>query len=142
MIYYCKHNSLLKLLARILSNTSPASRESTGKYFPNHFNRTAVWLRITLHYMKMPSVQIIITFLRKERMEAAGAAKIVRRIFANEGDKCYVTHLVTDDDSSVRKIVTHYFRVLLAALKITDDEWPRYRNGQKSLTMVYCRYFM
>jgi hypothetical protein len=37
-------------------------------------------------------------------MEAAGVAKIVRRLFENEEDKCFVAHLVTDDDSSVCKI--------------------------------------
>jgi hypothetical protein len=58
-------------------------------------------------------------------MEAAGAAKIVRRLFANLGDMCYVAHLVTDDDSSVRHILTHSYLDLLAVLKITDDEWPR-----------------
>jgi hypothetical protein len=32
---------------------------------------------------------------------------------------------------SVRKILTQSYHDLLAALKITDDEWPRCRNGHK-----------
>jgi hypothetical protein len=32
-------------------------------------------------------------------MEAAGAAKIVKRLFANGTERCYVARLVTDDDS-------------------------------------------
>ena len=43
-------------------------------------------------------------------MEAAGAAKIECRLFINEKDKCYITHLVTDNDSSVRKILTHSYQ--------------------------------
>jgi hypothetical protein len=64
-------------------------------------------------------------------MEASGAATIVRRIFENIHDKCYVSRLVTDDDSSVRKILTHSYRDLLAANRITEDECPRYANGKK-----------
>jgi hypothetical protein len=64
-------------------------------------------------------------------MEATGMAKIVSRLFANVEDKCYVANLVTDDGSSVRNILTHSYRDLVAALKMTDAEWPRYVNGQK-----------
>jgi hypothetical protein len=64
-------------------------------------------------------------------MEASGAAKIVRRIFENINDKCYVSRLVTDDDSLVRKILTHSYRDLLAANSISEDECPRYANGKK-----------
>jgi hypothetical protein len=45
-------------------------------------------------------------------------------------DKCYVANLVTDDNSSVRKMLTHSYRELLEAFKITEAEWPRYVNGR------------
>jgi hypothetical protein len=64
-------------------------------------------------------------------MEAAGAAKIVCRMFANEEDKCCISHLVTDDDSSVRKILTHSYQEMIEATLITINDWPRYSNGQK-----------
>jgi hypothetical protein len=64
-------------------------------------------------------------------MEGTGAAKIVSRLFANVEDKCYVANLVTDDDSSVRKILTHSYRELVDALKMTEAEWPRFVNGRK-----------
>jgi hypothetical protein len=64
-------------------------------------------------------------------MEAAGAARIVCRLFANENDKCYIAHLVTDDDSSVRKILTHSYQELIDKLQATIDDWPRYANGAK-----------
>jgi hypothetical protein len=58
-------------------------------------------------------------------MQAHGAAKIVRRLFENEKHKCYVTHLVTDNDSSVRKILTHSYKELIAASGMTEAEWPQ-----------------
>jgi hypothetical protein len=64
-------------------------------------------------------------------MEATDAAKNVSRLFANGEDKCYVANLVTDDDSSVRNILTHSYMELCDALRITDAEWPRYANGKK-----------
>jgi hypothetical protein len=64
-------------------------------------------------------------------MEASGAAKIVNRLFQNEEHKCYVASLVTDDDSSVRKILTHSYRDQVEASAMTDAEWPRYANGKK-----------
>jgi hypothetical protein len=64
-------------------------------------------------------------------MEATGAVEIVRRLFANAEDKCFIANLVTDDDSSVRKILTHSYRDLLAAGRATERECPRYKNGQK-----------
>jgi hypothetical protein len=64
-------------------------------------------------------------------MEATGAARIVSRLFANVQNKCYVANLVTDDDSSVRKILTHSYQELVEALQMTDAEWPRYSNGRK-----------
>jgi hypothetical protein len=64
-------------------------------------------------------------------MEATGAAIIVKRLFENEDNKCYVARLVTDDDSSVRKILTHSYREQLAASVISDADWPRYANGKK-----------
>jgi hypothetical protein len=64
-------------------------------------------------------------------MEAAGAAKIVSRFFENMVQKCYIACLVTDDDSSVLKNVTHSYWELLVAHRITEDELPRYANGQK-----------
>jgi hypothetical protein len=63
-------------------------------------------------------------------MEATGAARIVSRLFSKVDDKCYVAHLVTDDDSSVCKILTHSYRELLEALEMTEAEWPRYANGR------------
>jgi len=59
-------------------------------------------------------------------MEASGAAKIACRLFLNEKDKCYIAHLVTDDDSSVRKILTHSYQDLIDALELTIEDWPRY----------------
>jgi hypothetical protein len=64
-------------------------------------------------------------------MEATGAAKIVSRLFANEPRDCYVANLVTDDDSLVRKILTHSFKELLQAERMTDAEWPRTATGRK-----------
>jgi hypothetical protein len=64
-------------------------------------------------------------------MEAAGAAKIVCQLFANEESKCYISHLVTNDDSSVRKILTHSYQDLIEVLISTIDNWPQYSNGQK-----------
>jgi hypothetical protein len=64
-------------------------------------------------------------------MEVAGAAKIICRLFVNEEDKCYISHLVTDDDSSVRKILTHSYQDMIEVLVSTIDDWPRYSNGQK-----------
>jgi hypothetical protein len=64
-------------------------------------------------------------------MEAAGAAKIVCWLFANEEEKCYISHLVTDDDSSVRKILTHSYQDMIKVLVSTIDDWLRYSNGQK-----------
>jgi hypothetical protein len=64
-------------------------------------------------------------------MEATGAARIVSRLFQNVDDKCYVANLVTDDDSSVRKILTHSYRELVGALRMSDAEWPRFANGRK-----------
>jgi hypothetical protein len=46
-------------------------------------------------------------------MEAAGKAKIVCQLFVNDEDKCYISHLVTDDDLSVRKILTHSYQDLI-----------------------------
>jgi hypothetical protein len=43
-------------------------------------------------------------------MEADG---VVIRLWSNEKDKCYITHLVTDEDSSVRKILTHSYQELV-----------------------------
>ena len=64
-------------------------------------------------------------------MEAAGAAKIVCRLFLNEKENCYIAHLVTDDDSSVRKILTHSYQELIDALQWTIDDWPRYGKDGK-----------
>jgi hypothetical protein len=65
-------------------------------------------------------------------MEATGAAvEIVRRLFSNPEHKCFIANLVTDDDSLVRKILTHSYRELLAAGRATERECPRYKNGQK-----------
>ena len=64
-------------------------------------------------------------------MEAVGAAKIVCRLFKNASSQCYIRNLVTDDDSSVRKILTQSYQELLDALQMTLDDWPRYANGQK-----------
>jgi hypothetical protein len=64
-------------------------------------------------------------------MEAAGAAKIVSRLFGNNTDKCFVRKLVTDDDSSVRKILTHSFQEMVTDLRMTTAQWPRYEDGRK-----------
>jgi hypothetical protein len=55
-------------------------------------------------------------------MESTGAAKTVSILFANIEDKCYVANLMMDDDSSVRKILTHSYQELLEAFKITEAE--------------------
>jgi hypothetical protein len=75
-------------------------------------------------------------------MEAAGAAKIVNRLFLNEEDPCYVLHLVTDNDSSVRKILTHSYQDLIDSLQWTIDDWPRYANGRRNPTMDSSQFFM
>ena len=62
-------------------------------------------------------------------MEATGAARIVSRLFRNEEVKCFVAMLVTDDDSSVRKILEHSYRELIDAGKMMEADWPRYKNG-------------
>ena len=64
-------------------------------------------------------------------MEAAGAAKIVCRLFLSEKENCYVSNLVTDDDSSVRKILTHSYGAKILAAQWNTADWPRYANGQK-----------
>ena len=61
-------------------------------------------------------------------MEASGAAKIACRLFLNPNENCYIANLVTDDDSSVRKILTHSYQGLIDALQMTVDEWPRYEK--------------
>jgi hypothetical protein len=75
-------------------------------------------------------------------MEASGAAKIVSKLFANVNDKCYVANLVTDDDSSVRKLLTHSYRDQLDALRITDAEWSRYKMEKGTPISVYYLYSM
>ena len=73
-------------------------------------------------------------------MEATGAARIVSRLFRNEEVKCFVAMLVTDDDSSVRKILEHSYRELIDAGKMMEADWPRYKNGtmgRKNQTTVY-----
>jgi hypothetical protein len=40
-------------------------------------------------------------------------------------------HLVTDDNSSVRKILTHLYQDLIDCLQWTIDDWPRCANGKK-----------
>jgi hypothetical protein len=64
-------------------------------------------------------------------MEAAGAVKTVKRLFANEKERCYIARLVTDDDSSVRKFLTHSYCELLRAEQFTEINCPHYVNGQK-----------
>jgi hypothetical protein len=64
-------------------------------------------------------------------MEAAGTAKIVCQLFVIEEDNCYISHLVTDDDSSIRKILTHSYQDMIKAMVSTIDDWPHYSNGQK-----------
>ena len=64
-------------------------------------------------------------------MEACGAARIAERLFANEECKCYIAFLVTDDDASVRKVLTHSFKDMVAAGMMTDAEWPRYGTTGK-----------
>jgi hypothetical protein len=38
--------------------------------------------------------------------------------------------LVTDDDSSVRKILTHSYQALTDAGMMKPAEWPRFRDGK------------
>jgi hypothetical protein len=64
-------------------------------------------------------------------MEAAGAARIANRLFLNDKDKCHIAHLVTDDDSSVRKMLTHSHKDLTDSLQATIDDWAMHANGQK-----------
>ena len=53
-------------------------------------------------------------------MEASGAVKIVTRLFEDWINKCYVCNLVTNDDSSVRKILTHSYKELIDACRMTE----------------------
>jgi hypothetical protein len=46
-------------------------------------------------------------------MEACGAARIVECLFQGDDDKCYIAHLVTHDDASVGKILSHSFKDML-----------------------------
>jgi hypothetical protein len=76
-------------------------------------------------------------------MEVTGAAKIVCQLFVNEEDKCYISHLITDDDSSIREILTHSYQDMIEALVSTIDDWPCSPNGQKKpdnglLPLLHC----
>jgi hypothetical protein len=66
-----------------------------------------------------------------ERDGGGGGAKIVKKLFANEREMCYIARLVTDDDSSIRNVLTHSYRELLRAERSTKIDCPRYANGQK-----------
>ena len=78
-------------------------------------------------------------------MEASGAAKIACKLFLKENDQCYIAHLVTEDDSSVRKILTHSYQDLIGALKWTPttghvmDQTGRVKRNQT--TDSFC-FFM
>jgi hypothetical protein len=63
--------------------------------------------------------------------------RIVRRLFENFKHNCYVVHSVTDDDSSVRKNLTHSFKELLAALRITSEECSKYAKLGKEAWQRY-----
>jgi hypothetical protein len=60
-----------------------------------------------------------------------GAARIVDRLFQQEEDKCYVACMVTDDDISVRKVLTHSFQELIHTGRVTADDWPPSASNRK-----------
>jgi hypothetical protein len=68
-------------------------------------------------------------------MEAAGAAKIVSRLFADPTNECCVDCLATDDDSLVRKSLTHSHKDQLDTLKIP---WPRCQGENGPPTFASC----
>jgi hypothetical protein len=59
-------------------------------------------------------------------MEAAGAAKIVNRLFLNPTNKCCVGCFVTNDDPSMRKTLAHSCKEQLETLEIP---WPRHQGN-------------
>jgi hypothetical protein len=64
-------------------------------------------------------------------MEACGAARFVERIFLQKEDKCYVARMVTDDNATVCKVLTHSFQELLDTGRATAEDWPRSANNRK-----------
>jgi hypothetical protein len=63
--------------------------------------------------------------------EAAVPARIVCRLFLNKNDKCHIAHLVTNNDSSVRKTLTHLCQELIDKLQATTCNWPKHANSAK-----------
>jgi hypothetical protein len=61
-------------------------------------------------------------------MEACSAARIVKCLFQAEDSKCCIALLVTDDDASVRKILTHSFKDRLdtgTGMIAEQEDWAR-----------------
>jgi hypothetical protein len=63
-------------------------------------------------------------------MESYGAAKIAQRIFNNPSIQVYIHSLVTDDDSSVRRILTHSFKKKVDAGRMAASDWPRHGKNE------------
>jgi hypothetical protein len=55
-------------------------------------------------------------------------ASIVKCLFGYYN--VFVKEYVSDHDSSCQKNLTHLFSDLILAAKLTNAEWPRYKNGQ------------
>jgi hypothetical protein len=57
-------------------------------------------------------------------MESSGAAKIARRVFDNPSVQACIHSLVTVDDSSIRRILTHSFKKKGDAGRMAASDWP------------------
>jgi hypothetical protein len=57
-------------------------------------------------------------------MESCGAAKIARCVFDNPSVQVHIHSLVTDDDSSVRGVLTHFFKKEVDAVRMAASNWP------------------
>jgi hypothetical protein len=63
-------------------------------------------------------------------MEACGQARICTDIYSDEELWAYIATLITDDDASVRKILTHSFKALVEAGLMAEEDWPRYGSQE------------
>jgi hypothetical protein len=63
-------------------------------------------------------------------MESSGAAKIARHIFDNPSVQACIHSLVTDDGSSVRRILTHSFKKKVDTGRMAASDWPHYGKNE------------
>jgi hypothetical protein len=67
---------------------------------------------------------------RAKGMESYGAAKIAQRMFDNPSVQVHIHSLVTDNDSSVRRILTHSFKKKVDVGRMAASDWPRYGKNE------------